>query len=333
MNYSFEYIDIILLAMIAGFIFLRLRGILGKKTGYEEDISTSFPHEYPTKVKETKLKQENFGENEKKEFLKGANIAYETIIINFAKGNISNIKYLLDKAVYEQFNDAVKERNNKGHISETTFIGINSSTIKDHKQNNNILEVTVDFVSEIISTIKDKEKKIISGNPDKIKKVYDTWKFSRDTGSKNPNWLLIDTQVQLINKISDKDKKDWENFIKKNDKLYNKDKDNFEKSAEYEKTLDLHGYTLSDANNAVKDLVINSYNMGIKKLNIITGKGMHSDNSKDPYKSEKFGILKYSVPEFIQNNDEIVEKINNIDFKDINNLNCGKFSIYLKTKK
>ncbi len=137
----------------------------------------------------------------------------------------------------------------------------------------------------------------------------------------------------MINKISDKDKKDWENFIKKNDKLYNKDEDNFEKSAEYEKTLDLHGYTLSDANNAVKDLVINSYNMGIKKLNIITGKGMHSDNSKDPYKSEKFGILKYSVPEFIQNNDEIVEKIKNIDFKDINNLNCGKFSIYLKTKK
>ena len=137
----------------------------------------------------------------------------------------------------------------------------------------------------------------------------------------------------MTNKISDKDKKDWENFIKKNDKLYNKDKDNFEKSAEYEKTLDLHGYTLSDANNAVKDLVINSYNMGIKKLNIITGKGMHSDNSKDPYKSEKFGILKYSVPEFIQNNDEIVEKIKNIDFKDINNLNCGKFSIYLKTKK
>ena len=137
----------------------------------------------------------------------------------------------------------------------------------------------------------------------------------------------------MTNKISDKDKKDWENFIKKNDKLYNKDKDNFEKSAEYEKTLDLHGYTLRDANNAVKDLVINSYNMGIKKLNIITGKGMHSDNSKDPYKSEKFGILKYSVPEFIQNNDEIVEKIKNIDFKDINNLNCGKFSIYLKTKK
>ena len=130
----------------------------------------------------------------KRNFLKGANVAYETIIINFANGNVSNIKYLLDKAVYEQFNDALKERQTKGYISETTFIGINSSTIKDHKKNNNILEVTVDFVSEIISTIKDKEKKIISGNPDKIK-VYDTWKFSRTSGSNNPNWLLIDTQV------------------------------------------------------------------------------------------------------------------------------------------
>ena len=147
------------------------------------------------KIKETSVKKDDFGENEKKEFLKGANVAYETIITNFANGNVGSIKYLLDKAVYEQFKDALKERQTKGYISETTFIGINSSTIKDHKKNNNILEVTVDFVSEIISTIKDKEKKIISGNPDKIKKVYDTWKFSRDTTSNNPNWLLVDTQV------------------------------------------------------------------------------------------------------------------------------------------
>ena len=101
----------------------------------------------------------------------------------------------MHKNVLDQFNEAIKERNSKGYISETTFIGINSSNIKDHKQNNNMLEVTVDFVCEIISTIKDKEKKIISGNPEKIKKVYDTWKFSRDTTSQNPNWLLIDTQV------------------------------------------------------------------------------------------------------------------------------------------
>ena len=195
MNYSFEYIDIILLAMIAGFIFLRLRGILGKKTGYEEDITTSFPHDFPTKKSEKNIDPKTFDEGQKKEFLKGADIAYETIITNFAKGNIKDIKYLLNKDVLDQFSEAVKERNSKGYVSETTFIGISSSKIKDHKQENNILEVTVDFVSEIISTIRDKEKKIISGNPDQIKKVYDTWKFSKDASSPNPNWLLVDTQV------------------------------------------------------------------------------------------------------------------------------------------
>ena len=80
-------------------------------------------------------------------------------------------------------------------MSETTFVGISSANIKDHKQNNNMLEVTVAFVSEIISCVKDNNKKIMSGNPDKIKKVYDTWKFSRDSRSSNPNWLLIDTQA------------------------------------------------------------------------------------------------------------------------------------------
>ena len=195
MRYSFEYIDIILLAMIAGFIFLRLRGILGKKTGYEEDVQTSFPQDFSVKKTERKLDADNFDAEQKKDFLKGANIAYETIIVNFAKGNIGEIKYLLNKSVFNQFNDAIKERKEKGYTSETTFIGINSSEVKNHKQNNNMLEVTVDFVSEIISTVKDKNKKIISGAPDKIKKVHDTWKFSRDTGSPNPNWLLIETQV------------------------------------------------------------------------------------------------------------------------------------------
>ena len=195
MNYSFEYIDIILLAMIAGFIFLRLRGILGKKTGYEENISTSFPHDFPAKNQESKSEKNSFNEAQKKDFLKGANVAYETIITNFSKGNIKDIKYLLDKDVYDQFSEAINERKLKGHISETTFIGINSSKIKEHIFKNNMLEVTVDFVSEIISTIKDKEKKIVSGDPDKIKKVYDTWKFTKDSNSTNPNWLLVDTQV------------------------------------------------------------------------------------------------------------------------------------------
>tara|TARA_B100001540_G_C15605545_1_gene550575 strand:+ start:241 stop:828 length:588 start_codon:yes stop_codon:yes gene_type:complete len=195
MNYSFEYIDIILLAMIAGFIFLRLRGILGKKTGYEEDISTSFPHDFQPKKKENKLNASNFDEIAKKEFISGAKIAYESIITNFASGNIKEVKNLLGKSVFDQFDAAIKERNSKGLLTETTFVGISSANIKNHKQNNNMLEVTVAFVSEIISCVKDKNKKIMSGNPDKIKKVYDTWKFSRDSRSSNPNWLLIDTQA------------------------------------------------------------------------------------------------------------------------------------------
>ena len=195
MNYSFEYIDIILLAMIAGFIFLRLRGILGKKTGHEENMGTPFPHDFSTKKQDfQKLDENNFDDKAKAEFLNGAKIAYESIIINFSSGELKKIKTLLDKKVFNEFNEAVKERKSKGLTSETTFIGINSADIKNYSQINNMFEVSVDFVSEIISCVKDKDKKLVSGSPDKIKKVYDTWKFSRDIKSLSPNWLLIDTQ-------------------------------------------------------------------------------------------------------------------------------------------
>jgi predicted lipid-binding transport protein (Tim44 family) len=181
--------------MIAGFIFLRLRGILGKKTGFEEDINPTF-HEETIKAKsEKKLNSETFDESAKKEFLKGAQIAYETIVTNFSKGKLKDIKSLLDMNVYEEFNIALEERKSKNYLSETTFIGINSAEIKNHQQNKNMLEVTVEFVSEIISCIKDKENKVISGDPEKVKKVNDIWKFSKDSRSTNPNWLLIDTQA------------------------------------------------------------------------------------------------------------------------------------------
>ena len=195
MSHSFEYIDIILLAMIAGFIFLRLRGILGKKTGFEKDINSRF-NEKTSEVKtDVKLNFDTFDEKAKNEFLKGAKIAYETIVTNFSKGKLKDIKSLLDISVYEQFNSAINERNSKNYSSETTFIGINSAEIKHHQQNQNMLEVTVKFVSEIISCIKDKENKIISGDPEKVKKVNDVWKFCKDSRSKNPNWLLVDTQA------------------------------------------------------------------------------------------------------------------------------------------
>ncbi len=196
MNYSFEYIDIILLAMIAGFIFLRLRGILGRRTSHKESVDSSFPHDF---LAEKKLKNKSdqiiFDEKAKEAFLKGAKIAYETVITNFASGNLKSIKYLLDKKVFDQFNESLRERENKGYMSETTFVGIDSASIKEHNKINSILEVTVDFVSEIISCVKDKDNKILSGDPEKVKKVFDTWKFKKDSRSNNPNWLLIDTQI------------------------------------------------------------------------------------------------------------------------------------------
>ncbi len=195
MSYSFEYIDIILLAMIAGFIFLRLRGILGKKTGFDKNINSEFHQETSEARPEAKLNSKTFDEKAKKEFLKGAQIAYETIVTNFSNGKIKDIKSLLDIDVYDQFNTALNERKLKNYSSETTFIGINSAEIKHHQQNKNMFEVTVEFVSEIISCIRDKENKIVSGDPEKVKKVNDIWKFSKDSSSSNPNWLLIDTQA------------------------------------------------------------------------------------------------------------------------------------------
>tara|TARA_B100000989_G_scaffold17631_1_gene11618 strand:+ start:3083 stop:3679 length:597 start_codon:yes stop_codon:yes gene_type:complete len=195
MNYSFEYIDIILLAMIAGFIYLRLRGILGKRSGFEGKSAPQFEEILKNVNQEVKIKQnENFDEKAKKEFLKGAEIAYETIITDFSDEDNKLIKSkpLLSKKIHDQFNEALKERTNRGHFAEITFIGINSANIKEHKKIDNILEVTVDFVGEVITCIKDKDKKIISGSPDKIKKIYDTWVFSRNVKSHNPNWQLID---------------------------------------------------------------------------------------------------------------------------------------------
>ena len=194
MSYSFEYIDIILLAMIAGFIFLRLRGILGKRTGFEgkapsqlKEVLKTVNQDQPEKI------NEKFDDDAQKEFLKGAKIAYETIITDFSDNDNKIIasKPLLNNEIYNQFNQALKERNSRGHFAEITFIGVNSATIKEHKKIGKILNVTVNFIAEVITCIKDKDQKIISGDPEKIKKIYDTWVFSRDTSSSNPNWQLV----------------------------------------------------------------------------------------------------------------------------------------------
>ena len=196
MNYSFEYIDIILLAMIAGFIFLRLRGIMGKRTGFDGEASSQFDKLVNNVQTEKKvIQKEDFNEVAQKEFLKGAKIAYETIITDFSDNDnkLISSKPLLSKKIYDQFNEALKERSNRGHYAEITFIGVNSAKIKEHKKIDKILNVTVDFIAEVITCIKDKDKKIISGDSEKIKKIYDTWVFSRDITSINPNWKLVNT--------------------------------------------------------------------------------------------------------------------------------------------
>jgi len=196
MGYSFEYIDIILLAMIAGFIFLRLRGILGKRTGFEGKTNPALEKVLKdVKVNKVLNTKDNFDDEAQKEFLKGAKIAYETIITDFSDNDnkLTTSKALLNNEIFNQFNNALKERSSRGHFAEITFIGVNSAIIKEHKKIGKILNVTVDFIAEVITCIRDKEKKIISGDPEKIKKIYDTWVFSRDTSSNNPNWQLVNT--------------------------------------------------------------------------------------------------------------------------------------------
>jgi predicted lipid-binding transport protein (Tim44 family) len=196
MNYSFEYIDIILLAMIAGFIFLRLRGILGKRTGFEGKPPAQFKEVLKNiKIEQSRKSDDIFDTAAQEEFLKGAKIAYETIITDFSDNDnkITTSRPLLNGQIYSQFNEALKERSSRGHFAEITFIGIKSAEIKEHKKIGNILNVTVNFIAEVITCIRDKEKKIVSGNPEKIKKIYDTWVFSRDTTSVNPNWQLVNT--------------------------------------------------------------------------------------------------------------------------------------------
>tara|TARA_X000000368_G_scaffold177206_1_gene139735 strand:- start:569 stop:1165 length:597 start_codon:yes stop_codon:yes gene_type:complete len=194
MSYSFEYIDIILLAMIAGFIFLRLRGILGKRTGFEGKAPSQFKEVLKTvKQDQPKKINENFDKEAQKEFIKGAKIAYETVITDFSDNDnkITTSKPLLNNEIFDQFNQALKERSSRGHYAEITFIGVNAATIKEHKRIGKILNVTVDFIAEVITCIRDKDKQIVSGDPKKIKKIYDTWVFSRDTTSSNPNWQLV----------------------------------------------------------------------------------------------------------------------------------------------
>ena len=197
MSSQFGFIDIILLAMFAGFIILRLRNILGRKTGHQgKPMSRYFPRGMETLQdieNNEAIKSGNVDEEAKKQFLKGADIAYEQIITAFAKGDKKSLKSLLGKKMYEDFSEVIDERKKKDHNYETTFIGVKSSKVLEFKKIENIYKVTVNFVSEIITCVKDKNNKVIEGNPDVIKTVNDVWKFSKNMWSQDPTWYLVET--------------------------------------------------------------------------------------------------------------------------------------------
>ena len=194
MSNNFGYIDIILLGMIAGFIILRLRNILGRKTGHETKVYTDFEERkfnIPKNNIKTSRQDHNVLEgNEKKEFLKGAEIAYETILSSFANGDLIKLKALLSPNMFSNFSDAIKARNKENITSEFTFIGVKESSVEKYDKIKDNLFATVKFVAEVISVKKDKDDKIIEGNPNKIKQVTDYWKFTRNISNTGPNWYL-----------------------------------------------------------------------------------------------------------------------------------------------
>ena len=196
MSNSFGYIDIILLGMIAGFIILRLRSILGRKTGHESKVYSNFAEEKfnisKNVVKPLNINHEILEGKDKKEFLKGAEIAYETILTSFANGDLKKLKSLLTSIMSNNFSGAIEARNNDKIKSEFTFIGIKESSVEKYEKVKDDIFATVKFVAEVISVKKDKDDKIIEGNPDKIKFVTDVWKFTRNIKNKSPNWYLAE---------------------------------------------------------------------------------------------------------------------------------------------
>ena len=200
MSNNLGFLDIILLAMIAGFIILRLRNILGKKTGHEGKVTNIFDeknyNQFKQQAKVKSVIKDNLEDDEKKEFLKGAEIAYESILTSFAKGEKEKLKKLLTKDIFNNFELAIDHRNKENIKSELTFIGFKEFKVEKFERIKDELFSTVKIVCEIISVKRDKDEVIIEGDPDKIKTVTDHWKFSKNASSKNPNWFL----AEIINK-------------------------------------------------------------------------------------------------------------------------------------
>ena len=202
MSEAFQYLDILILAVIAGIVLLRLRSVLGRRTGHEKTDKSSFNYETPQqaqteKVIEIKPKGDvpsrEDGWFDKDDFLKGASNAYETIVTNFENGNKEALKPLLSSDVMDSFSSVIDERNNKSESVEFNFIGIEKSEIVHKDLKKNPMEVSVRFISEMITCIKNSKDEVISGSLNQVQKITDVWTFEKNQKSKGSNWLLAAT--------------------------------------------------------------------------------------------------------------------------------------------
>ena len=202
MSEAFQYIDILILAIIAGIVLLRLRSVLGRRTGHEKTDKTSYNYETPQTSKEEKVisiepktsssaREEGWFNND--DFLRGAANAYETIVTNFENGNKDALKPLLSDDVLNSFSSVIDERNSKNETVEFNFIGIEKSEIVHKDLKKNPMEVTVRFISEMITCIKNSKDEVVSGSLNQVQKITDVWTFEKIRDKKSSNWLLAAT--------------------------------------------------------------------------------------------------------------------------------------------
>ena len=202
MSEAFQYIDILILAIIAGIVLLRLRSVLGRRTGHEKTDKTSYNYETPQTSQEEKVipiepktapskREDGWFDND--DFLRGAANAYETIVTNFENGNKDALKSLLSDDVLNSFSSVIDERNSKNETVEFNFIGIEKSEIVHKDLKKNPMEVTVRFISEMITCIKNSKDEVISGSLNQVQKITDVWTFEKIKDEKSSNWLLTAT--------------------------------------------------------------------------------------------------------------------------------------------
>lgn len=203
MNEAFQYLDILILAVLAGLVLLRLRSVLGRRTGNEKTDTSSFNYEATnteSKV-EPSIKISSVDRNtssgdrwfDSKDFLNGANKAYELIVTNFENGNKKALTPLLEKSVLSNFAEVIDQRQRDYHTVEFSFIGIESSEIVHKDLKNDPMEVTVRFISEMITCIRNNKDEIISGSMNQVQKITDVWTFTKNKKVKSDNWLLTAT--------------------------------------------------------------------------------------------------------------------------------------------